>query len=774
MPARTLEACASPHQIDHGGIRTEIAQRWAWRVYLVGGLVALGVYEMVPRGIANDGLYVLLGGSCIAAIALGVVIHRPHQRLPWLLMALGQLLWVFGDVVDSWYQDVSHVQVYPSLADAFYLSAYPVLAVGLLLLIRGRRPKRDVAGLLDSYTLTAGLALLSWVLLARPTLGASHYSVAAAAVGVAYPVADILLVGMLIRLVMTPGGRTTAFRLLLGAVALLIAGDTTSAALGLWTSTTSDSFNVIWLASYIAWGTAALHPSMTRLSEPSTGEEFRFTRIRVCALGGAALIAPGILAAQRLAGATVDVWPVVAGSVIVFLLVVGRMNVAISQLVAANRERDLLQTRLAYQAAHDSLTDLPNRAQALEGIEAALGRAQRAGTMCGLLFVDLDGFKSVNDTHGHAAGDDVLRATAHRLQSTVRVGDLVSRLGGDEFVVLLENLEAETEALEVAHRLIHDLSTPTVLGSGHTVRVGASIGMAISQDGSVDAGRFLHEADTAVYRAKAAGRGRVNIFDDSLRRELEEQGDLEHAIRYAIEHDELLLHYQPIVDLATNQVSGHEALVRWDRPGHGLLQPAQFIPAAEATTLICDLDRWVLHHAAAQVAEWNRAGEPTTIAVNISCRHISLPRVLDDVADALAASGLAADRLVLEITETVLDDDLLATRHCQRLRELGVAISIDDWGTGYNSLGRLQQLPVDIIKIDRTFLDTSQQPNRVLLELMIQAAHAFGLPVVVEGVEQQDQLDLLRFMECESAQGFFLARPLAPDQAVRSRERAAL
>ena len=432
-------------------------------------------------------------------------------------MAGGQALWVIGDAVSSWFQDISHMSPFPSAADGFYLAAYPVLALGLMLLIR-RRAGRDIAGLLDSATLTAGLGMLSWVLLARPTLQASQASLPAAAVAVAYPIADILLAGLLIRLVTTPGGRTTAFRLLLTAVALLIAGDSTSAALSLFTSTDTSNFDVIWLASYIVWGAAALHPSMRTLSEPTTSLELRFTKRRLAALALATLVAPGTLAVQCLTGMRIDVWAVVTGCVVLFLLVVGRMNIAIEQIMAANRDRARLQDVLAHQATHDSLTALPNRVEALRLIDGALNRARRTSSVTSLLFIDLDGFKTVNDTFGHRAGDDVLRRTAQRLQDGSRGGDTVARLGGDEFVVLLEPSDTQRSAFEVAERLVHAASADITTTAGHTVRIGASIGVAVSYAGAHEAEQLLHEADVAVYRAKRNGRGRAETYDDQSTR----------------------------------------------------------------------------------------------------------------------------------------------------------------------------------------------------------------------------------------------------------------
>ena len=739
-----------------------------WYAYLTIGIVSIAAYPFVPSGPWQDLAYLALGASCVAAIGCGVLLHRPPRRAPWFAMMAGQSLWVIGDAVDSWNVDVAHLNVFPSVADIFYLSAYPFLALGLLLLIRGRRPRRDWAGLLDSATLTAGLGLLSWVLIAHPTVVAAQQSVAAAAVGVAYPVADILLVGLLIRLVTTPGGRTPAFRFLFVAVVLLIAGDTASAGLSLFWSGSTDVFDILWLGSYVLWGAAALHPSMRSLSTPTSDSDPRFTRGRLAALTLATLVAPGVLTAQALNGGRIDVWAVATGSVVLVLLVLGRMSVTIDQIVATNRVRERLQEDLEYQAAHDSLTGLPNRAQMIRLIDAAISRPQCDGGFVGLLFVDLDGFKTVNDTRGHRAGDDVLRSVAKRLQSGVRDGDIVARLGGDEFVVLLESVLDEPEAIRIANRLIEVLSEPSIAPDGSTAAIGASIGVTVSRGGETDADRMLYEADTAVYRAKAAGRGRVEIFDDTLRRELAERDELEAAITKAIADDELQVHYQPILNLGSGAVTGYEALVRWDRPGVGLVPPVEFIPVAETSGLICDLDTWVLRHATKQLAQWRTAAaaaDRLSVAVNISGRHVSSDRIVNDVAEALRDSGICARDLVLEITETGLTDGVSAIRHLEQLRTMGVTVCIDDFGTGYSSIARMQELPIDFVKIDKSFLDPAGRGSLHLLELMVAAAHAVGLPVVAEGVESQDQVGILESINCDSVQGFLFARPMSADAA---------
>ena len=289
---------------------------------------------------------------------------------------------------------------------------------------------------------------------------------------------------------------------------------------------------------------------MRMLTEADEAAAARFGRRRFAAMALATLIAPGTLATEQLAGLELTVWPVVIGSVTMFLLVVARMSMTIRHINLAHEQREILREELVYQAAHDSLTRLPNRAQAMRLLTGALHRAQRSGSIIGVLFVDLDGFKAINDTHGHLAGDELLRMVARTLQDQVRAGDVVARLGGDEFVVVLEPVDVQSSAVLVADRLVESLHAPFVLSGGQEVRIGASIGLAISQDGRVEAEGLLQEADVAVYRAKAGGRGRTEVFDDVLRAELAARTELEAAIARAIREDQFVVYYQPVVEVA--------------------------------------------------------------------------------------------------------------------------------------------------------------------------------------------------------------------------------
>jgi diguanylate cyclase (GGDEF)-like protein len=437
---------------------------------------------------------------------------------------------------------------------------------------------------------------------------------------------------------------------------------------------------------------------------------------------------------------------------------------SVDRIISAINEREIAQRELAHRAAHDALTELPNRAQALNLIDQALHRAQRSSTKTAVMFVDLDHFKAVNDNFGHAAGDEVLQNVARRMLRVVRDGDSVARLGGDEFVVLLENISDEADVVKLAARIVEQLSAEMLIDQ-RAVRIGASVGIAFCRDSYVDADRLLQEADAAAYRAKNAGRGRVEVFDDGLRTELKRRAELELAIAAGLATGEFVLYYQPVVDLKSGDTVGVEALARWIRPGLGLVPPDHFIPVAEQSTLINDIGRWVLHEATRQLRQWEQGDASTshlTMAVNISGRHLASNQLMTDVIDALADSGVDPNRLVLELTETVLVDDPVATRNMQALRGLGVQIAIDDFGTGFTSIGQLPRLPVDTLKIDRSFIASADPAHQELVRLIVAAAHAFDLSVVAEGIEYQHQADKLRDANVECGQGFLFARPQPP------------
>jgi diguanylate cyclase (GGDEF)-like protein len=417
--------------------------------------------------------------------------------------------------------------------------------------------------------------------------------------------------------------------------------------------------------------------------------------------------------------------------------------------------------RMLHQALHDPLTGMPNRALFGDRLSHAVRRAQRNDSEVAVLFVDLDRFKPVNDSLGHAAGDQVLRIVGQRIGACIRGGDTAARLGGDEFGVLLEDGPSAADAIEAAERIITALQEPVVL-DGRDVFIGASIGVATGRRGPED---LLRQADVAMYRAKAGGKGRAVLYEASMQVEVRERMELEADLRNALARGELELFYQPIVELASGALHGAEALLRWRHPQRGLVMPDRFIPVAEETGMIVEIGRWVLSTASNQLAAWQEAGAPAglTMNVNLSGRQLEDPELPQAVVAALEAVRAGAGRLVLEITETVLmrDSDTTIER-LRRLRSLGALLAVDDFGTGYSSLRYLSSFPVDKLKMARPFVEQIDHGPGVsaLAQAIVDLGANLGLRVIAEGIETAEQLSVLRTLGCQLGQGFHLGSPV--------------
>ena len=420
---------------------------------------------------------------------------------------------------------------------------------------------------------------------------------------------------------------------------------------------------------------------------------------------------------------------------------------------------------MVHQALHDTLTGLPNRALLLDRLEHALARAVRGGSEVAVLFLDLDRFKTVNDSLGHAAGDQLLCTVAQRISTCMRAADTAARLGGDEFAVLLEDLVSTNEAVRVAERIIAELEAPIEV-AGREVFVGASIGVAT---GSYGANDLLRHADVAMYRAKAQGKGRYAMFEAGMQAEVMDRLELEADLQRAIDRGELEVFYQPIIALGTGELAGHEALVRWRHPTRGLMAPGSFIPLAEETGLVVALGRFVLREATRQAAEWAATtGIDLSMNVNLSGRQLEDPALLGDVTAILRETGLPAARLVLEITETVLMHDTESTiERLRALRALGVRLAVDDFGTGYSSLRYLNRFPLDVLKMAKPFVDGlgSQDEDPALARAIIDLGASLGLTIVAEGIERSEQLAELRRLGCPMGQGYWFARPMPAAEA---------
>jgi diguanylate cyclase (GGDEF)-like protein/PAS domain S-box-containing protein len=432
-------------------------------------------------------------------------------------------------------------------------------------------------------------------------------------------------------------------------------------------------------------------------------------------------------------------------------------------------ERKGAEERLEHRAFHDPLTDLPNRQLLMDRLGHALARTERSGgRRVAVLFMDLDRFKVINDSLGHEAGDGLLVAVAERLKGYLRSEDTLARFGGDEFVVLVEDVEGSEQAMRVAERLIECLEDPFVL-EGRELFVRASVGIALGTSRTKSAEVLLRDADTAMYRAKHESLGYA-VFDPDLYVRAIRRLQLENDLRRAVEREELVLHYQPIFEFGSQEVWGAEALVRWKHPERGLLGPAEFVTLAEETGLIVPIGRWVLHEACRRTRGWQQShprSAPLRVIVNFSAKQLRHPSCVENIEEALRRSGLGAESLSLDITESAFIDALEGNAlTLQRIENLGVGISIDDFGTGYSSLSYLKRLPADTLKIDKAFIRGIGEDveDTAIAGMVVELAHTLGMEVIAEGVETEEQVTLLEEMGCDMAQGFYFARPL-PDEA---------
>ena len=434
-------------------------------------------------------------------------------------------------------------------------------------------------------------------------------------------------------------------------------------------------------------------------------------------------------------------------------------------------DRKRAEEQLQHEAMHDVLTGLPNRAMFIDHLELAIARAQRnEERKFAVLYVDLDRFKIINDSLGHSVGDQLLKEIAVRLWNCVRAGDTVARLGGDEFVLLLEDVYAESEAIDVAERIKSELAAPFTL-NGREVFTTVSIGVASSWTSYHQAEGLIRDADAAMYRAKSLGKNRHEIYDSVMHAQVNDLLQMETALRLAVERKEFMVYYQSIVDLETFKISGFEALIRWNHPEKGFISPANFIPLAEETGLIVEIGEWVLREACQQMERWQKifpSDPPLFVSVNLSSKQFIQSDLIDRVAQIIQETKINPEGLKLEITESAVMDDVdSATEMLKKLRALGIKLSIDDFGTGYSSLSYLHRFPIDTLKVDRSFVvNMSEDSENVeIVRTIVSLAQNLGMNVIAEGVETKEQLAALRKLGCENGQGYLFSKPVAAKAA---------
>ncbi len=726
-------------------------------------LVAYGVWQVLQWPAGNRAL---IGNIWFALFALGQALAtacaarrcpaRSALRSAWSLLALAATANLLGQIAWMVYE-LAGRPPYPSVADGFWLCFYPFMLAGLL---RFPGPPRDRPDLLrtvlDMALVALGGGLLVIYAVLGPTLAAGG-SVLQIVFSIAYPLGDLVLLVGLGSILIRGVGPSSARALQFTAAGLVVfmAADLVYGYITLHgTYVGGDPADTIYVVAMALFALAALAQA------PSLADDRQALVSRVHR--------PSWLPYLSLAvGLGIMLWNEAGESFYPnFLLPLGAA--LLSTLVAVHQylaQRDLLRTqgRLSHQSMHDALTGLPNRVLAIDRATQMLARAHRNEATMAALHVDIDAFKDVNDSFGHAAGDEVLRVVGARLSEVVREADTVARVGSDDFVLLLDSLTLEAGPELVAERVRDVLAQPIDLpdDSARWLSVTVSIGIALSGGGSAD--ELFRDADLALHDAKRSGKNRWSVFQSATQTSGYDRLSMQMELRDAIDRGELFLLYQPAYDLGTETIIAVEALIRWQHPTRGVVSPADFIPLAEDTGLIVPVGRWVLEAACRQAVAWHRSGLPLRIAVNVSAAQLDHPYFVRDVADVVRETAIDPRLLTLEVTETALmrNPDAAAER-LRELKDLGLMIAIDDFGTGYSSLAYLRQFPVDALKIDRSFVAgiTHSSVSKALIHTLIELAQTLGLRTIGEGIEEETQLRHLQCERCDAGQGFLFSRPV--------------
>jgi diguanylate cyclase (GGDEF)-like protein len=691
----------------------------------------------------------LVASALCISRALG---SRRGRAIP-LMLGLGVLSWSIGDTLLTAESAGGGTPPVPSLADPFWLGFYPIVYVALVLLMRRHIRKLGPATWLDGAVAGLGAAGVCACFAFNTILHSVGGNAAAATVAIdlAYPIGDVLLLILAVGgTAIIPGKRNPQWLLLAGAIALNAIGDTFNLF-----ATSGSTSHVGTIFNGIAWPTSILLISISVWMRPGHFNPLASQRT-------AGFLLPGLGACAGLAILLTDtvhrVTPVAIGLATATLVTVGvRLGLSVRRLRSLTEKRHR-------QAITDELTGLGNRRHLfylLNAFFADHGDPRTADRYLSLLYVDLDHFKEINDSFGHATGDEILRQLGPRLTSSLRDTDVLVRVGGDELAVVIMDTDSEY-ATAVAQRLIAKLEEPFVLHAV-SVRISASIGIASAPADATDSVSLLHCADLAMYRAKV-GPSPVETF----RHDIDDDGNrlrLVEELREAVEGGRFELHYQPQVDLHTGEISAVEALLRWPHPRLGMVPPLDFLPLAEEAGLMPSLTALVLEQAVTQCAAWHAAGQALTVSVNISATNLLDPGFIDTVTAVLARHEMPASALILEITETTIIRDFDACKLViAQLRDLGLGVSIDDFGAGFTSLAYLGSLAVSELKLDRTFLARlgtgDKGRNLELVRATIALGHKLKMRVVAEGIEDPDALDLLASIGCDLAQGYFISRPM--------------
>jgi diguanylate cyclase (GGDEF)-like protein len=726
---------------------------WVWLLAL--GSLAYVPYAVLDGATAAGTVAWDVAVGCILAVAGFHVRRLAAHRLAWGLVLAGLGMFLVGDVTWWLLEAASDEVAYPNVGDGAYLSGYLLIAAGAVRMAAHRRRAVSVGPVVDGLIVAVAAGVLLWVFLIGPAALDPEVPWAERLVNTAYPMGDLLLIAIGAQIAMRVRWSPSALLFLVGMVAMLAADIWYALLVAGEGYTAGHPVDVLWFLSYVSVSAAIVHPSAAELD--LTGHDDDVLALgRIGFLAAVAIVAPVVLGARVAADGDRYVLALVLGTVVLFLLVVMRLAIVANELATS-------RSQLEHDATHDPLTGLGNRALYSERVRQAIHATATTPARAAVLCIDLDDFKTVNDSLGHAAGDRMLQEIGDRLRHVVRRADSVARLGGDEFAVLVLDEPADA-ALEVADRLLAAISAPLTLDGGVVLQPSASIGIAYGEpDESVES--LLRDADVAMYIAKNAGKSRWEVYRPGMRQRVVDRFELRSDLANALDRGELVLHYQPIIEVDSGRVSGIEALVRWEHPTKGRIEPGRFIGIAEETGLIVPIGRWILREACRRAQQLDPSERGPRVAVNVSAVQLRSPDLFDDVTDALAVSGLAPNRLLLELTESAMIDDYdTAAVRLGQIRALGVRIALDDFGAGYTSLRQLQRFPVDVVKLDQSFINTTMAHDSGVLDGLIALATSLGLDTVGEGIEETQQLSRLREAQCRYAQGYLFSRPVPSDE----------
>lgn len=772
------------------------SMKWPmWKLTLgVGVLVVVG-YFAIPGDQNKDVAYSVIGLLAVALMVIGIRVHRPVAPRGWYLVTAANACFVVGDLILNYYNVLlAEDAPNPSVADVVYLSGYPLLLAGVYLICRSSRAAGSRDTWIDAAVVCVGTVGLSWHFLMGPTLSAEvpigagpamspNHVLLAKLVTLTYPVMDLAVLSVLVGAVLRGTAKLASDRLLVVAVGVTLISDFVYDLEELHGGYGPNSLvNAGFLLSYVVTGVAVTHPSIAsvRMVPNKPGPQgWRW----VVLVAGAAFISPLIVLIDSLIGLPVDLPVLSATSVVVLALIglrvtwlFGRINRQNEMLVDRSESlrwalgvQRVLEDDLRHLALHDGLTGLANREWLSDRVDQAISSSSPTRPVA-LCLCDLDNFKGVNDSLGHSSGDEMLIVLAERLTSLVRGKATVARLGGDEFAVLMEDAAQPETATAMAERILSVLRQPIQVGD-QKITLTVSVGVSFARPGST-AAQLLSEADAAMYEAKAAGKDRVVVFESAMRSRLVEKMALLNSFPGSLGLGQFFLEYQPQVDLATGRLEGFECLVRWRHPTLGVISPLRFIPLAEESRFIIPLGSWILRTSCEQAVKWQcQTPDPVSISVNISGWQLEDPGFVDTVKEVLNATGLPASRLVVEVTESMLlTNPTGSAAALTDLKSLGIRVAIDDFGTGYSSLSHLRNLPVDIIKIDKSFIDPLTDPasgGEAFVATIIRLAEDLDVLTTAEGIEHQSQRAALLRLGCQSGQGFLMSVPLAADETDR-------